>query len=472
MGTVFQVFKYELTRYMRSGQSLTFVFSVALMLFASVFLSVREYGLLEASYQENLRQSRLNWESQAQKDPHDAAHDGTYVIKPSHPLVIMDRGVQKYAGQVIHLRAHERQQSSLSQVKDQTGIYRFGTLTPSFVLQYIFPLLIIFLGYGTFAREKETQTLRLVKSIGVSMRGVTAGKWLALMAQVILLFAVFMVTAAMTVHQVSSEVEIGLLEWVSVSAMYILYFMFFANAVVFISLHAKSSGASLVLSLSLWILIALVAPKLSTNLAGHVYPFPTYQAFRENIYEDQQNGLNGHNFWNEAAQDFQQKVLQDYGVETIEELPVDYGGLLLAEGEKYESEIYTKHFDLLREQYQKQRVVYRLSSTVSPFLPVRFVSMALARTDYGFQWHLEDQAEKYRVYFNTELNMNIAENAKGVTRYQAGKELWGSIQRFQYQWQSTPEILNDHRAEYAILLGWVVMSSLILFSMSSRVEVA
>ena len=468
---ILHVFNYELIRYLRSGQSLTFVLSVALMLCASLFLSLREHKLIESSYQENLLQSRLNWESQAEKDPHDAAHDGTYVIKPSHPLALIDRGVQKYAGQVIHLRAHERQQSSLSEIKDQTGIYRFGALTPSFVLLYIFPLLIVFLGYGAFAKEKEMQTLRLVKSQGVSIRQVAAGKWLAIMVQVILLFALFIGTVAITTNLMQNDVEVGLLEWLSIGALYMLFFIIFANVVVLVSILAKSSGVSLVLSLSVWILVVLIAPKLSTNIAGHVHPFPTYQTFRENIYLDQQNGLNGHNFWNEAAQDFQQKVLQEYGVDTIEELPVDYGGLLLAEGEKYESEIYTKHFDLLREQYEKQRSIYRLSSALSPFLSVRFVSMALARTDYGFQWHLEDQAEKYRVYFNTELNMNIAENAKGVEEYEAGKELWGAIDRFQYEWQSTSEILRDHRVEYAILLSWVVVSFLLMFSMSNRVEV-
>ena len=468
---VFHIFKYELTKYVRSGQSLVFVFSVVLMLFASIFLSLREYKLMEASYQENLLQSRLNWESQAEKDPHDAAHDGTYIIKPAHPLALMDRGVQKYVGQVIHLRAHQRQQSSLSQVKDQTGIYRFGALTPSFVLLYIFPLLIIFLGYGTFAKEKEIQTLRLIKSQGVSMVHLAAGKWLALMAQVTVLFLVFLGTMAITLNLMSTEIEVGLPEWGGIGVLYMLYFMIFANVVVLISMLARSSGTSLVLSLSIWILVALIAPKLSTNVAGHAYPFPTYQTFRENINRDQQEGLNGHNFWNEAAQVFQQQVLQEYGVDTIEELPVDYGGLLLAEGEKYESEIYTKHFDLLREQYENQRVIYRLSSALSPFLPVRFVSMALARTDYGFQWHLEDQAEKYRVYFNTELNMNIAENAKGVEQYTAGKDLWGAIQRFQYDWQSTVEILKDHAVEYVILLVWVIVSGLLMFSMGSRVEV-
>ena len=471
MEMIFHVFKYEMTKFVRSGQSLTFVFSVALLLFAAVFLGIREYQFLQTSYQENLLQSRLNWERQAQKDPHDAAHDGTYLIKPLHPLAVVDRGVQKYSGQVIHLRAHERQQSSLSQVKDQTGIYRFGVLTPGFVLLYIFPLLIIFLGYGSFATEKETQTLPLVKSQGVSMGHIALGKWSALMALVLLLFTCFFAAIIISVNLISTEIRVDWKDWLGIASIYILYFTFFANLVLLVSIFARSSGASLVTSLSLWILVALVTPKMSTNLAGHVYPFPTYQAFRENINSDQQNGLNGHNFWNEAAQDFQQQVLQEYGVDSIEELPVDYSGLLLAEGEKYESEIYSKHFDLLRKQYQNQRAIYRLSSSLSPFLSVRFVSMALARSDYNFQWHFEDQAEKYRVYFNTELNMNIAENAKGVEGYTAGSDLWLSIDRFNYSWQPVSEILRDHMVDYTILLIWVIGSFLGMYLVSRRGKV-
>ena len=199
-------------------------------------------------------------------------------------------------------------------------------------------------------------------------------------------------------------------------------------------------------------------------------PFPTLQTFKDNIVQDQSSGLNGHNFWNEAAQDFKQQVLDEYGVETLEELPIDFGGLLLAEGEKYESEIFTRHFDLLQNQYKQQRSVYQWCSLLSPMLPVRFVSMGISRTGYGFLWHFEDQAEKYRVEFNTALNMNIAENAKGVENYTAGQELWGSVSKFNYQWQQDKEILNDHIMELVVLLLWTVISFFIAIYFSQKKE--
>ena len=468
---IFHLFKYELRRYFRSNQSRTFILSVVLMLCASMFLSFRDYQLAYSYYQENLHQNRLNWESQTEKDPHDAAHDGTYVIKPLHPLMLLDNGIQPYVGQVIHLGAHERKQSSLNQAKDQAGVYRFGVLNPGFILIYIFPLLIIFLGYNSFTQEKETQTIRLALAQGASIRKLAMGKWLALMLQMMFLLFLFFGLAGIFYYLLDREIEVGVLEWISFGLMYVLYFIVFINVVLLTSILAKSSGTSLTVLLTIWILITLIIPKFSTNLAGYVYPFPTYQEFRENIYKDQQSGLNGHNFWNEAAQDFQQKVLKEYGVKTIEELPVAYSGLLLAEGEKYESAIYTKHFNLLRIQYQNQRSIYRLNSIMSPFLPVRFVSMALSRSDYGFQWHFEDEAEKYRVDFNTMLNMNIAKNAKGIEAYKASDDFWRVVPEFQYQWQSFDEILHDHLAEYLTIFLWAVLSFIGMLLMSNKLKV-
>ena len=164
-------------------------------------------------------------------------------------------------------------------------------------------------------------------------------------------------------------------------------------------------------------------------------------------------------------------MLEEYGVETIEDLPVDYGGLLLAEGEKYESEVYSKHFNLLPAQYLEQRKVFRWGSLLSPFLSVHFISTALARTDYNFQWHFEDQAEAYRVIANTALNLNIAEHAKGISGYKAGRDLWAQIPRFDYQWEAAVSIIEDHVFEYLTILSWGIFSFLGMLFFSRKIEI-
>lgn len=464
--------KHELRRYLRDGRSRNLLLAVFVALVASLVLSLRDYQLTSLQYDQNLEQARVNWEQQSEKDPHDAAHDGTYVIKPLHPLAIIDKGIQPFSGKVVHLGAHERKQSTLNEAKDQSGVFRFGELTPGFMLTYVIPLLLIFLGFNAFTEENEKQTLRLLLVQGATRRDLALGKWLALFVQTLVLWLLLFTVTLVVTFSFGDQVRLSLLEIMSLSGSYLLYFVIFINLIIWVSSKASSSGSSLTSLIAIWIVFTLIVPKVVTNLAGSIYPFPTLQTFQENISRDQESGLNGHNFWNDAAQDFEKKVLAEYGVDSIEELPIEYGGLLLAEGEKYESEVYTKHFDLLQSQYTKQRSIYRWSSFLSPMLAIRFVSMGISRTDYGFQWHFEDQAEKYRVEFNTDLNMDIAENAKGVDRYTAGNDLWVNIQEFNYEWQQGNEILKSHLQEMAIIFLWAFFSFFLAVFYSRKVKVA
>ncbi len=467
-----RIARHELRRNLRDGRSRALWGVTAIILLASMVLSLRDHQLATSQYEDNLKRVRYNWDSQTEKDPHDAAHDGTYVIKPLYPLAMFDNGIQPFTGKVVHLGAHQRKQGSLNEAKDRSGMFRFGQLTLSFILTYIFPLLIIFLGYNTFTEEKEKQTLRLLLVQGVPLYRLAIGKWLALLIQILLLWVPTLIVAVIFCAALGSNHTVSSYEWFVFSASYLLYFIAFINLTVWASVRSRSSGRSLTTLLAIWIMMALVVPKISTNVAGWFFPFPTLQTFRNNINEDQANGLNGHNFWNEAAQDFQQQVLKEYGVESIEDLPIAYGGLLLAEGEKYESEIYTKHFDLLRAQYEKQRSIYRWCGVLSPLLPMRFASMALARTDYGFLWHFEDQAEKYRIEFNTALNMNIAENAKGVAQYKAGKELWASLPSFNYDWRPASHIVKDQWVEVVTLVLWTVLGFASTVAVSNKLKVS
>ena len=469
---ILQIAKHELLKHSRNGRSVLLLITTAALLLTSMTLSLRDYLLTNDHYEHNLLQSRLNWESQAEKDPHDAAHDGTYAIEPIHPLSMLDNGIQPFTGQVIHLGAHQRKQASLNQAKDHSGMFRFGELTPNLVLLYFFPLLLIFLGYNAFTEERERQTLRLLLTQGASMLRLTLGKWLALSILMGLMTLLFCLTAILYFRLAGIHDQVGLLEWFAFASAHFLYFFVFVNLTVLVSSLSKSSGKSLVTLLAAWILFTLIVPKLSTIVAGRLYPFPTLQTFQNNITEDQKRGLNGHNFWNEAAQDFQQKVLLEYNVETLEDLPVDYGGLLLAEGEKYESAIYTKHFNLLQAQYHDQRKIFRLGSLLSPFLPIRYISMGLARSDYNFQWRFEEQAEQYRVTLNTALNMNIAENAKGVTRYRADTALWAQIPKFSYQWEATDLIIQENTNELVSILSWGIISWILLLFVSRNRKAA
>ncbi len=466
-----KIFRHELRSQLRNGRVKTLLLYTSLMWVLVLILGYRSYQSDQQQYNNSVNEVRSNWENQTEKDPHDAAHDGTYVVKPYHPLILFDKGIQEYSGQVVHLGAHQRKISSIKESKDRSGLFRFGELTINFTLVYIFPLLIIFVGYNAFTKEKESQTIRLLAAQGVSFTHLSVGKWLAVFFQIILAFIPLMIGTFFFAFYYDTE-GISWGEWTGLLLIYVLYFMAFVSIAILVSAKSRSSGTSLVILLTIWIFITLIVPKVSTNVSSMLYPFPKLQTFNENITEDKAKGINGHNFWNEAAQDFKQKVLKEYNVSSIEELPVAYSGLLLAEGEKYESKIYTKHFDLLQDQYKKQLTVYRLCGILSPMLPARFSSMGLTRSDYGFLWHFEDRAEEYRVAFNTALNMDIANNAKGIDNYKAKEALWSSIPEFQYSWQPSEEVFKDHIPEYLILMAWALGSFLLMVFFTRTMNIA
>ena len=281
-GIISLVVKNEWRRSMRDGRSRSLFLAVLLMLIFSVALALREYKQIEQQYEENVRQSRLNWESQTAKDPHDAAHDGTYVIKPPHPLSIIDRGLQQFSGQVIHLGAHERKQSTLNEAKDHAGMFRFGSMAPNFVLLYVIPLLLIFLAHDSFTQERERQTLRLLFTQGVSATQLTLGKWLALFLQLMVLSLIFFLVVQVGFTIIDKSV--GALEWLTLVVTYVLYLTIFLNLGLLVSARLSNSGQALTVMLGIWILMTLIVPRLSTNLAAQQHPFPTLQSYRQYQY--------------------------------------------------------------------------------------------------------------------------------------------------------------------------------------------
>jgi len=464
------ILKHELKSQFRNGRV-----KILLSLIVFIWILVLSIGYIDymdakKQYEDSVAEVRRNWENQPEKDPHDAAHDGTYVIKPHYPLTILDKGILPFSGQVIHLRAHQRQLSTFKESKDRSGLFRFGEMTISFTLIYLFPLLIIFLGYNAITSEREHQTIRLLAAQGVSFHHLCIGKWLAVFVQILLALAPLIIGALFFGFDLVDG-AVTSIEWISLFVMYILYFLTFLSIVILVSITSKSSGSSLMFLLSIWIFMTLIVPKVSTNVSSMLYPFPKLQTFTERITEDKAKGLDGHNFWNEAAKEFQQNVLNQYNVSSIEDLPVVYSGLLLAEGEKYESEIYTKHFNLLQHQYNKQRNIYRGLGFLSPMLPTRFSSMSFTRADYGFLWHFGAQAELYRLKLNTALNMDIAHHAKDVEYYMANDSLWSSMPTFVYAWQPSQEILQNHIPEFLILIVWAFGSFVLMVRFSRSIRI-
>lgn len=462
--------KKELRQILRSGQFRIAGIIVFVLTVIAISVSTAYYQSVQYQYEMAKNNERNVWENQSDKNPHSAAHYGTYVFKPKYPLSLIDQGVDKFVGISIFLEAHNRNEALYAAAADQTGLARFGELTPDFVLLFIVPLLIIIIGHTSFTKEKERGTLKLIKSQGLNPFSLVLGKWFGIFIPIaILTIAVFLLAGFL----LSSLNDFGEFSWGILFVMlliYLGYYAIFTCICLIVSSLSKTSGIALVSLLAFWILSSLAIPKAATNIAEHRYPYPTKQAFDEAIALDKSLGLDGHDPWSKAAKELEQETLKAYNVSSLEELPFNYDGYRMQKGEEHEAKIYFKHYGELKKVHQAHTDVYSSLTFFSPFLPVRFLSMSLANTDYDSHWDFSDAAEKYRILLQKELNDNFAENSEyGNWAYRADQSLWATMPKFSYKPPSLKEVLSQNKVNIVALISWLFVAFTGVFFFAKKI---
>ncbi|MEM9832765.1 MAG: ABC transporter permease subunit [Bacteroidota bacterium] len=469
---ILKIARKELKEIVREGRFRVTAGIVLALLLAAVFISNRYYQSVNAQHAQAKENARSEWVNQGEKNPHSAAHYGTYAFKPKYPLSLIDNGIDKYAGISIFLEAHNRSDAQYMAAQDQTALSRFGDLTPDFVLIFIMPLLIILIGFNAITRERESGTWRLLQSQGVPAWKLTLGKWLGIFIPVLLIVLPVYLLSALFLANVTDYGEFSLGALSLLFLVYILYYAVFTNLTLVVSSLVKKSNLAFVILLGIWIVSCLAMPKVSTALADTLYPYPTQMEFEEQIALDKEQGLDGHNPWSAEAKKLEEETLKKYGVDSVQQLPFNWDGFLMQEGEKHTADIYFKHYQFLKETFHNQTGVYRATAALSPFLPTRFLSMAISRTDYTAHWDFADAAEKYRIVLVGKMNGHMVENSQtGDWDYTVGKEVWESVPEFDYEPPTYAAVLDTNSSNFITLLGWVLLSSVGLYGAVRRLKV-
>jgi ABC-2 type transport system permease protein len=456
---IYRIALKELKEMFREGRFRVAVAIVFSLLVTSVLVSKRYYDFVNQQHEDARKNARSEWTSQGTKNPHSAAHYGTYAFKPKYPLALIDNGIDKYAGVSIFLEAHKRSDAQYMAAQDQTALSRFGDLTPDFVLVFLIPLLIILLGFNSISREQESGTLRLLLSQGVKPFTLAAGKWLGLFFPVLLLVLPVYAMAAFLLAGLSQFGEFSLLALTVLFGVYLVYYAIFVNLTLLVSSLVRKSSLAFVTLLSVWIISCLAMPKITSAIAEELYPYPTQYEFEEQIASAKKNGLDGHDPWNAAAKKLEEETLAKYGVQNVAELPFNWDAFLMQQGEEHDAEIYFRHYNLLKETYESQARVHRATAVLSPFLPTRFLSMAICRTDYASHWNFADAAERYRIMLVGKMNGDMVNNSKtGEWNYQADDKLWQSVPDFEYQPPAYAVVFSVNKINFVTLLIWLAAS--------------
>ena len=151
-------------------------------------------------------------------------------------------------------------------------------------------------------------------------------------------------------------------------------------------------------------------------------------------------------------------MLRRYGVSRIEDLPVQYAGLVGIEGERLSTGLYARAAaGVAAHEAAQNRLVHGFAA-LSPLIAIRQLSMALTAADPAAHADFLEQAEAFRYRFVQTLNRMQAELIPHVAgedpRVSAAN--WKTVPRFAYR-PHDPLATEGGTIGWsmAVLLGWL-----------------
>ncbi len=409
----------------------------------------------------NQQAAEAAFEEQPDRHPHRMVHYGHYVYRSLPPLAAIDPGVDAFTGTSIFLEGHRQNTATFSEVRESADLTRFGTLSPAFCLQILLPLVVILFGYATVSGERRSGTLLQLLAQSVPAKTLLLGKLRALLLPVAI--AYLPLAAALVYAGIQGEA----LTAVTMALAYVLYAVFWCVVTVSVSAIASSDKQALMSLLSLWLLIAILLPRLASEAALVVYPSPT-QAETAMATEEALLALgDSHNASDPNFARFRQEILDQYGVATVEELPVNFRGLVAMEGEARQAEVLNEFAEERMTREAVQSALTRGVAVLSPVLALRQGSSNLAGTGLEDHHRFLREAEAHRFAFVQALNTlhaheltyaddtNRSGDRDAERRTRISAEHWAELPKFAFTASSEMERFSRAMLPLAILVVWL-----------------
>lgn len=424
-------------------------------------------------------QARQDWLDNPDKHPHRMAHYGHFAFRPKAPLSIFDFGMESFFGNTIFLEAHKQNAVNFSQAGFSTSMLRFGEISIAQILQILLPLLIFFLGFGSVASERENGTLKIILTQGISWKQLLIGKSLGVIQVTMALYLPVMLTTILlwSLLQSGSIPLDQILRLLLVSLAYFIYLAIFCVIAVLVSAASKTSKSALVSLIGLWLALTIVLPRASQALGSYIYPAPSKITFQTGIENDILKEGDSHNPNDPHYKNIKDSLLAAHQVDSVQQLPFNYSGYIMAEGEKISARIYDQHFEKLLEVYQDQNSFSKMMAFFNPFMAIKNLSMTLSGTDYNAYIDFQRQAEAYRYAMAqkmNELQIKYISNKKpgpGDKPYIIDQKHWQEVPEFQYRPTGVSAILKTETITFLAFIFWITALISVIQLMSKKLTV-
>lgn len=433
-----------------------------LLIVVAVFGGFKNYTLADQNRKQAKAMFRKEWVEQ-KANPHSAAHFGTYLFKPFSLLSLFDTGLNNYTGTSYRVEAHNQAEMNYAAAQDSDTEMRFGELTIASLLQLFLPLLIIFLCFQSVSKERENHTLKLLYAQGLKPSSLLWGK---IMGNYLLIILITIPAFLMMLLAVGIKEPSLMTRTIAFSTCYLLYFLILVCIFVYVSALSKSSKNALLTSLGLWVFFCIMLPKIVTGFANNWYGLPSRGEFNKAIETGTKNGINGDKDRMGRYQDYLSQTLTKYKVDSASQLPINFAGLSMQNGEDYLTKVYLNYASAVEKKIGQQQFVQQLFAFIDPFLGIQQLSMAYAGTDYDHHINFHKHAQRYRDEFIRKLNFEMAYGDKDNLKYdfKVGPTFFKTMPDFEYQQPQLAWAVQKHQYPlYALLLWLVFILSLVPF---------
>ncbi|MBC8070656.1 MAG: DUF3526 domain-containing protein [Deltaproteobacteria bacterium] len=465
------VMRHELTRLYRerSVRWVASAMTAVVMVAALAALVSRQRDARARAEASEYAQRR--WLDQGAKNPHGAAHFGTFVFAPVRVLSALADGDAGAFGTVVRVEAHVRTPLGGRALTSIPTIGRFGWPTPVGMCELLLPLLAIALGHGAFSGDAERGLESTLRATGVGPVRLAVGKLLgaelallssiapALVA-VALLTVLVEPTGATLVGATAIIVGIGVYGW-----------MWTAIAVA-ISAACRRESVSFVVGLGLWAITCVVLPQLAAEHAAARHHLRGDASFDQDVRADLGAGPDDGDSADARIEALRDAVLAEHGVERVEDLPLNFDGLALQEGEEHSAEVYAEHFDRAWDALLSQQQVVDAAAIAAPSIALRRWSSAIAQTDLVAQRTVAESVEDFRRAWVAALNADLTTGSRtGDHEYRADAALWSSVPQFEPP--PSPGFSALARRGMpggVVLLGWSLVATLAVVGLGATRE--
>jgi ABC-2 type transport system permease protein len=421
-----------------------------LLLTAAAVLSYYQYQ--QAIFQRDMANETFSkeWNNQV-RNPHHAAHFGSYLFKPLTAAALFDPGLNDYSGTTFRMEAHVQHEVDYSGAQDNDAAMRFGSLSLAMLLQLIIPLFIGVITASAITVEKEGGTWKMLLLAGAGKRMILwskAAAYYLMFSAVLLPFWVFIITGGWWQ---------GLgLQPIMIAGIYQLYYLLVVLLAITVSALCRQSSTAIVFVLAGWVIACILLPKIAVNVVSSSVPVMSRGAFEDSVKQGYVKGMGNDGTYYERGEQFARALVNRYHVDSISQLPAYTEGWMLQQNEDYQQQVFEHYYSEVNKAFEKQELLLDKLSFIHPFLAVRRLSMLVSGTAYDQHAQFYQQARAYRNNFIRTLNMQLVEAkmAEGAT---AKSTFFKSMRPFRYRDDTNTFIAARGRWLFTALLGWILL---------------